>query len=203
MIALLLMACSDYSVYSPPPVPVADPPGTDPDAFFGKPPDWDSCTAAWSGYYYNLPADHPDLRPVEEESPDPDVVDWWDPGYLAFRRDDPSLEFGASWWPVDQGFEEDPEWFSGRWAAWIRVRDGGSVTVVVGAVSDLWVGVDREWVLGRSGAEELEGEEVEVQLPAGQFPIELRYAQRTDAGSGLRFRIADPEVQLCYPDFSQ
>ena len=198
---LLLLACTDYAVVKPPPEDVALPPPQDPDAVFGNSPDWSTCPTAWYGQYYNWPDTAPDIDPLPDTPVDPEVVDWWPVGEANFTHGDASLDFGGSWYPLDEGLEGDPDYFSVRWTAWIRVMDAGSITFVLGAHTDLFLLVNKELVLSRVDTESLETETVAIDLPAGQFPIDLRFAHRRAGEAGLRFRLADEAAMICYPAF--
>lgn len=191
-----LFACSEFVIREAPPVPPADPPADDPDADEGDPPDWSTCTEGWFGQYYNLEADDPAVEP-EDAPTDMNALDVWTDDRVAFRRFDASLDLGSNWWPVDEGLELDPDYFAGRWNAWGRVTDGGAVTVVLGADTVAWLRVNREEVAVVSG----EAQTIDLPLSPGQFPIELRFAQLWEGASGLRFRVASGDLQLCYPDF--
>ncbi|MES2645177.1 MAG: hypothetical protein V4850_37160 [Myxococcota bacterium] len=210
MTLLLLAACSEFVLRKPPVVPPADPPADDPDAAFGDPPDWSTCSSGWYGQYYNLPGDHPDLEPAATadtgaaDVPAMDDVDWWADDHLAFRRYDPSLDFGANWWPVEQGIEGDPAYFATRWTAWMRVTSGSSIDVVLGAQSVAWLEIDGEPAVEVSSAEAgtLDAQVYTVPVRAGQFPVELRFGQLEAGASGFRFRVVSGDAVLCYPDFS-
>lgn len=195
----LLLACSDYRVYTPPPEPVADPPGQDPDALFGEPPDWDTCSQGWFAQYQNLPAD---VQLDPEIEPDPETADWWDPSRRVFLRNDASLEFGDSWWPVDQGIEGDPAYYSVRWTGWLRVWDKGAIPLVVGASTDVFVYVNNLLQLSLTNQTGFEPAVYNLNLEAGQFPFEIRFAQRDAGASAFRFRVATESAIECYPDFS-
>jgi hypothetical protein len=176
----------------------ADPPPDDPDADYGDPPDWSTCSAGWHGQYFNLPSDHPDL---EADPPAAlDDLDWWDDSRLTMRRFDGSLDMGDNWWPVDEGFEGDPAYFAARWTAWVRVTDAGAAQVVLDADTVAWLFVNREQVARVDDTAD-DTAAVEVTLRAGQFPVELRYGQLRADASALRFRFATGDVQLCYPAF--
>lgn len=211
MIALLLLtACNEFVLRKPPPVAPADPPAEDPDAAFGQPPDWATCSSGWYGQYYNLPGDHPDLEPewasdsgIDPDLPDMDDLDWWAEDRVAFRRFDPSLDFGSNWWPVEQGIKGDPAYFSTRWTAWMRVTGGSTIDVVLGAQSAAWLAFDGAPVLDVA---EYQGAPVAqvytVPVRSGQFPVELRFGQLEAGESGFRFRIASGSAVVCYPEFS-
>lgn len=198
---LLGLGCSDYSVYEPPVVPPAEPPGGEQDDF-GDAPDWGDCASGYLGLYYNLPAGHADLEPGEGEGAlSLESLDWWDDGYLAFERYDPSLDFGASWWPVDEGLAGDPDYFAGRWTAWLRAWSDGEVSLTLGAASDAWVLLDGEVIASITGSPEFAPQTVTVTLDAGQYPLEIRYAHRVAATSGFRFRAVEGDTSICYPEF--
>lgn len=57
-------------------------------------------------------------------------------------------------------------------------------------------------VVGQPGLREFEPEVVTFTVQAGQFPIDIRYAQRAGDTSGFRFRVLSGDVGLCYQDFS-
>ncbi|MEL6342025.1 MAG: PA14 domain-containing protein [Myxococcota bacterium] len=208
-IVSMLWACSDYSVRPEEEVPVevAKPPGREGDDF-GDPPNWNTCGTGYQADYFNLTAAHPDFEPDEDAEPIAadaiEELDWWDPDHQAFSRFDPSLDQGSNWWPVDEGLADDPEHFSVRWIAWIRVLQDGNVPFLVGTSNDFWFFVNAAPVITRMGADQAYlPETVDVNLQAGQYPIEVRYAHRA-GDSALRFRPLDPErAIICYPDFSE
>lgn len=189
MIWLLLLACSEYRVTDGIRTPPVDPPGAEADDF-GEPPEWATCTPGWFGRYYNLP------EPAEADG------ELWLPAELAWSRFDPALDFGAGWWPVDEGIAGDPAYFTTRWTGWLRVQGGGGMTVLLGAVDDAWLLVDGE-VVAESHGEELVVETWDVDVRSGQLPIELRFAHRRDTEAALRFRVLEGDVQLCPPDFTE
>lgn len=207
MAALVWLAggCNEFTVTEQEELPAADPPGGTTDDDFGDSPDWDDCASGYIGNYYNLPADHPDLEPDPEGEAvieDPTLLDWWDEERLAFERYDPSLDLGAGWWPVDDGLADDPAYFSARWTAWVRVNEATPVELVLGGSSDVFVLVNDELVASQIGRDELETEVVELDLPTGQFPFEVRFAHRT-GDSALQVRVASPHAKVCYPEFDE
>jgi len=203
-VILLVLACSEYGVREPDPPAPADPPGVDPDADFGKPPDWQDCYAGYYGQYYNLPVDHPDVEP-EADTPapgDPDALDWWDASRLSYRQFDGSLDLGSNWWPVDDGLEGDPRYFSVRWTAWIRAWSGTQVAVQLSVEGDAWVLADKEVVVALPASEDPAAQTFDFSLAGGQYPFDVRFAQRSGDLSTFRFRVIGGDVSVCYPDFS-
>jgi len=200
---LMAAACSEFTVTEQDDPPLAEPPGEVEDDDFGTAPDWNDCPHGFVGSYYNLPNDHPDLEPDPDADvliDDPDLLDWWDDGWLAFQRFDASLDQGSGWWPVDEGLADDPAYFSARWTAWMRVNEALPIELVLGASTDAFVFVNGEVVASRVAAESAEVRIETIDLPTGQFPLEVRFAHR-GGDSGLRMRFASEHVAVCYPEF--
>lgn len=205
---LLTLACSDFSVSEAPPPPVATPPGEDPDALWGDPPDWNTCAYGFSAWTYNLPADHPDLEPfasgdtgVTSPAPLPplDDRDWWSAEYLVGRGWDTTLDFGGGWWPVDQGLAGDPAGFTVRWLAWIRGFSDTTVELTFGAATDAYVLVDDRERAVIEGSRTFEPATVTFALDAGQSHLDVRFANRSASESGFRFRLVAGDAAICMP----
>jgi len=192
-------ACSEFRVEGRDPLPPAAPPERLPDAQGEPPDDWDNCSQGFLGRYFNLEATHPDLDLLAPETPD--AVDWFDDDRIAFSRFDPSLEFGANWWPVDNGIDGDPEHFAVQWTAWLRIRSATDVSILLGAADDAWVWVGDELVASQTDSDVLEPEVFETRLRPGVYPVEIRYAHRLATSAGVRFRVVGGESVLCYPEF--
>ncbi len=200
---LLLTGCTEYALEEPEPPKPAEPPGIAPDADFGQPPDWLTCSSGYYGQYYNLEAGDPMVEPPPEEvAPEsPLELDWWARERLAFRRFDAGLDFGANWWPVEEGLEGDPAWFTARWTAWLRALEGTTVEVLLGSSSDAWVLLGGEVRISAPGPHAFEPVIHTIQLDGGVYPLDVRAAHRA-GDSAMRFRVVSGEVLLCYPDFS-
>lgn len=183
-------------------VPVEQP---DPDSGddHGDAPDWANCPGGYLAVLYNLPSDHPDVTPELWEEPpfDTAALDWWDPARQVTERFEPSLDLGDNWWPVDEGLDDDPAYFTAVFSAWIRVVQGGPATFSFGASTDLWMMLDGRTVARRHGDGEWAPAQEVIDLQPGQYELELRFAHRFGT-SGLQFRLIDGDVQLCYPDFT-
>jgi hypothetical protein len=197
--------CSEYVIDEPDPPATAAPPGIDPDADFGQPPDWQTCTTGYYGQYFNLTTDDPVVEPDPDADPpgDPTTLDWWSIDRLAWRDFDGTLDIGANWWPVDQGLEGDPAYFTVRWTAWLRAWSGTTLSFTFGSADDAWVILNGTPIGALPGIHDFEPETVEVNVNAGQYPIDLRYAHRGSEVSGFRFRVVEGDVSICYPDFSE
>jgi hypothetical protein len=184
------------------PVPPATPPGDDEDEF-GNPPDWNDCFEGHRGMYFNLENTHPDVEPeLGSHAPqDPTSLDWWDRSRLAVDQFDASIDFGTNWWPVDDGLEDDPSYFTARWVAWIRVWSDGPMTYSLGSNSDAWVLIDDEVTTAQPDTFIYDPDEYTVDLEATQAHFDVRYAQRVGDENGFRFRVLSGDVTICYPSY--
>ncbi|MCO4744515.1 MAG: hypothetical protein KC912_07000 [Proteobacteria bacterium] len=195
--ALLLAGCSEYRVNDEE-RPPADPPGDDGDVH-GDPPDWNDCPNGLLGRYHNLSAEH---AYVTEGRDGAELAELFTDDTFAFERYDPSLEWGANWWPVDDGIAGDPEGFAVRWVGWIRGWSDGNVEIVLGATDDAEVRVDGEVVADVTASQTLLPELHAFYLDGGVYPFEVTYAHRRDA-SGMRFRVVGGDVSICIPSYSE
>ena len=180
-------------------VPVAQP---DSGVIGDDAPDWADCTRGWRGQYFNHQETHPDFGATSPtEAPfDPGLVDWWDDSYAAFERYDATLDLGPGFWPVDQGFPDDPEYFAVRWTAWIYVKAAGPATVYATASTDLWLEVDGLPVGRVNSGGEAVSDAIGLDLPLGQSPVTVYFAHRR-GDSAVALRFVGEELHLCYPDF--
>ncbi|MFM7203154.1 MAG: hypothetical protein ACKO6N_20390 [Myxococcota bacterium] len=166
-------------------------------------PDWTTCQEGYAGTYYNLPNTHPDVEPETELSvaDSPMTLDWWDDDYRAFSRYDASLDFGLGWWPVDTGYEGDPAYFSVRWQAWLRIKNNNTtISFTIAAATDLWIYLGDE-LLAFPGPQKFDLITLEKTLNAGQYPVEVYFAQRAQPESGLRIAYSGKDIKLCYPSY--
>lgn len=180
-------------------VPVAQP---DSGAVGEDAPDWADCTRGWRGQYFNHLEGHADFGELSPTEPpfDPGLVDWWDEGYAAFERYDATLDIGPGFWPVDQGFPDDPAYFAVRWTAWVYVEEAGPVTAYATASTDLWVEVDGQPVAQLHGDGEAASDTIDLDLPLGQSPVTVYFAQRR-GDSAVALRFVGEGANFCYPDF--
>lgn len=197
---LVAVGCSDFGV-TVQDVPVAVPPGSD-DEDYGDAPDWSDCDPGYLSRYYNLAWDHPDVDPDDDdEGPlHPDDVDWWDDTWFSFERFDASADMGPNWWPVDDGFEDDPAYYSVKMTAWLRVLSGGTMQFVMGNSDDAWLLLNEEVVIDSSGVQDFHAGVVELELSSGQYALELLYAHRS-GDSGLSFRAVGEDMKICFGEF--
>lgn len=202
-ISLLTFSCTEYvakKVEKEELTPV-EPPEDDFDPF-GEAPEWEVCQQGYYGRYYNLVYNHEDVEPEDEIYPqtDPERLDWWNDEYMSKEKFDFTLDFGTNWWPVDEGFEDDPSYFSGRWTAWLRVFENADLTFEVGASDDLWIYIDNEVKYLQPGINDFDSHLITIPMESGQYPIEIFYAHRS-GNSGLRFFLISEEAAICPPDF--
>ena len=199
----LLLSCSEQTIRGGAYGEIAEPPGDDVDDL-GGPPDWSDCSRGYQADYFNLTASHPDFDPPKDAR-DPDTfdgLDWWDDVHGAFTRFEPSLDQGSNWWPVDEGYADDPAYFSVYLTAWIRVWQDGSAQFVAGAADDMWVTINNQTVISLPGIKDFKSEVYTVDLASGQYPLEVRFAHRR-GDTAISFRPVDSDlITICYPDFS-
>ena len=202
---IFLLACSEYVVNQEVKRdPVQQPPITEED-YEGQPPNWGACAQGFSAVYFNHDANHIDFAIEEEEEPqeDPAQLDWWDSAYRSFERYDASLDFGEFWYPVNDGFQGDPNYFAVRWNAWLRVYDNNqTISFVLGSADDFWLHTPDEILFHRAGIHDYELEVIDVPIARGQYPITILYAHRSE-NSGLSFRLVSDNAQLCFPDWDE
>ena len=206
LLLVFVAACgSENQIYEPPPPPPEPPPPEEIDAQGRPPANWDDCGSGHYGLYFNLPADHPDLELAGDTDPQvvqPDLgdADYYTTEYLTFSRYDPSIDWGTNWWPVDSGLEDDPAYFAVQYTSWLRVWSGGTLQFMVAAEDDIRIEIDGEVRYELSDAP-YRPEMVNIDMPAGQFPVEIRYAHRLGSTDGFRFRLASGDAKICWPYF--
>ena len=128
------------------------------------------------------------------------MLDWWDSP--SFERYDASLVFGSTWYPVDEGLVDDPDYFAVKWNAWLRAPDATTASILVGAATDAWVVVDGAVVVQVTDSE-YETETFEISVDDGQQPIEVYFAHRRDIDPALHIRFVDGEVKVCAPEYDE
>jgi fibro-slime domain-containing protein len=203
---LLLLACSDYDLAAksedkpleagdqrPPTGETAAPDSAEPDT--GPPedavPDFDACDDGYYAWFYNLPADHPDVEQDTTglvEGDEPGNHDWWDEPYLSFVEVSPGLEFGTGWWPVDEGQPGDPQYFSVYWEAWLVVDEDQLVSFEMGSDDDGWAYLDGEMVADLGGIHGVEETAFIVGMEQGTHFLQLYMAERHTSDAGFWFR---------------
>ena len=186
----------------------AEPPERELDLWGTPPSNWNDCYTGLRGIYYNLTPSHPDVEALLADRDDLgedgltlDDLDWWD-GEASFQRYDATQDFGPNWWPVDGGFEGDPQYFAVRWVGWFRVTERNrDHDFVVGGASDLWVKLGDEVLIERTDLDAFETEVETHRLDPGVYRLDVRYAHRIGATNGFRFRVASDSVRICYPEY--
>lgn len=166
-------------------------------------PDFDDCFEGWLGSYSNLSVDHPDVIDDPTLGVDPfdapSDADWWDEP--SFERYDPFLDFGQAWWPVDEGWNDDPAYFAVHWQGWIKAWVDTTWRVSIAASDDLWITIGDDVVYAQSGIHAYERKTVHIAVPAGTAPIDVHYAHRGSDSSGMSLRTLTGDIALCYPEF--
>lgn len=198
MITLLLTGCIETTIGEIPIPPVATPPVI-PNDDRGDPPDWNDCGQGFIGRYTNLSADHPFVEPLPDEGPLLRTdLDWWD--QTTFQEFSATLDYGANWWPVDEGLAGDPAYFAVHWSAWLRAWDDTTLVYTLGSADDVWIEIGNEEVLADSGVKPFEPQTYRLNVDAGQYPLDVYYAHRS-GDSGFRFRVLEGDVSICYAQY--
>ena len=161
------------------------------------------CTRGFAGHYANLQENHPDVE-ADPDAPvqnDPHLLDWWDESRMVFERYDATLDFGEGWWPVDEGFAGDPDYFAVRWTAWLYVYESGVHEFQLAASDDFWFLLkDSEWETRhvQAGIHSYDSQTFALELQMGVYPVDIRYAHR-NGPSGLSFRTLGDGLRFCFP----
>lgn len=206
VVVLGLVGCSEIGIGRGNLPDPADPPERELDLWGTPPSDWNGCYTGLRGIYYNLGEDHPDVEIEPTDPPDTDPpldvteLDWWTPP-ASFQRYDATTDFGGNWWPVDEGFGDDPQYFSGRWIGWLRVTRRGNHDFVLGAATDGFIMLNDEVVAEIRDSDEFDSDVVTLNLQTGVYRLDLRYAHRQGETNGFRFRVASPDILQCYPEY--
>ena len=141
----------------------------------GAPPDWDDCDQAFLGDYENRVGDT---------------------SVPAFSRWDPALDFGADWWPMDDGLAGDPADFAVTWRAWLRAWTDTSWEISFGAASSASLLMNDE-VVASTVAGGFVPVLVTVPVDAGQHPIEVRFVHGGEGSSALSLRTVGGDLSIC------
>ena len=104
---------------------------------------------------------------------------------------------------MDEGFEADPAYFAVRWTAWMRVWEGTTLSLTVGSADDGWVILDDALIAAQPGIHPFAPATFTVDVAAGQYPLDIRMAQRAGTDSAFRFRVLSGDVSICYPAFDE
>ncbi len=172
---LALCGCSDGALRSVLPTGTPPPPPDRPDPH-GEPPEWDGCDAAFLGEYVN--------------TSDGEELD-------SFSRWDGALDFGADWWPVDDGLPGDPAGYGVTWTAWLRAWSDTDWDIALGALDVAEVLVDDEVVV-QLDSDEFSPSGWTIPLEAGQHRLEVRFAHNSEAlASGFSFRAVAGDASIC------
>jgi len=174
LLIVLATGCADSALRSvaqsedpSPPVSAEDP--------HGAPPDWGDCDQAFLGDYENRVGDT---------------------SVPAFSRWDATLDFGADWWPVDDGLAGDPADFAVTWRAWLRAWTDTSWEIGFGAASSGSLLIDDAVVASTEGGG-FEPALVTVPVDAGQHRIEVRFVHAGDGTSALSLRTVGGDLSIC------
>jgi fibro-slime domain-containing protein len=168
--------------------------------------------------YYNLPHTHPDMEtaitgvvkgmvkdtlPISLTSLGAERInqfDWWDGKYYSFQRKDDDLQFGISFWPVNEGLEGDPQYFSVKWSGAFHLRESGTYKFGMESDDDSWMFIDGKLAIDIGGIHPMRKEEVEVYLREGWHDINIFFAERHRVQSGFNLYV-DPRIPNILPNY--
>lgn len=147
------------------------------------------------GSYYNLPDDHPDMEGVITgvvTGTTPFERDWFSERHLSFTRNDPaaSLKTNSDYFPVNDGFPGDPFYFAVHWQGSFYAASSGSYVATLASDDDSWLYVNGAQKLDIGGIHPLAQATTTLALSAGTSTIDIYFAERHRAQSGLFFEIS-------------
>ncbi|MGB9561988.1 MAG: PA14 domain-containing protein, partial [bacterium] len=142
------------------------------------------------GYYYNLPADHPEVEgPITGvvRGDNPFNHDWYSPRYFVFSRLDRSLNFGDSWWPVNTGLPGDPQYFAVHWVTTLFAPATGTYSFRIVSDDDAWAYIDGRLVADNGGIHPMTACYWSTTLTKGYHTLHIYFAERHRVQSGFIF----------------
>lgn len=113
--------------------------------------------------------------------------DWWDDRYLSVSRVDETLDWSTDFFPVDEGKSGDPFHFAVHWTATMEVSEDGSYSFATASDDESWVFIDGQLVVDNGGLHGRRRREGETTLTAGEYDVDIFFAERHRGGSNFSF----------------
>ncbi len=146
--------------------------------------------SGYYGQYFNLPINYPKAGESAGMA-----TGWYDNKYLSFSRIDPNLDFGNEFFPIDEGLDGDPYYFSVYWRSIIEVPSDGNYNYQVKSDDDSWVYIDSNLTIDLSGIHKAKGKTQDIYLTKGLHTLEIYFAERKPFGSYFSFSI-DNQIKV-------
>jgi fibro-slime domain-containing protein len=167
------------------------------------------------GKYYNLPSNHSDMEGsitgvvtglVKSTLPLAlglngsayiHQFDWFDDfayynGSTYYRYDklDPNISFSnTSFFPVNDNWTGDPQYFSAVWSSYIYANATRNYTYVQSSDDDSWTFIDGNLVVDLGGVHAATVQKGNISLTAGYHGLIIYFADRHSTPAGFNFTI--------------
>lgn len=185
----------DGGTVTPPPVPPVG--GSDNGLILGA----GNCNVNLSadlgfyGQYYNLTPDHPDFEKWKQTVKPGPQNDWYSSQYFSFERVDPNVEFGANFFPVNEGKRGDPNLFAVHWSSIISVPVDDTYTYKISSDDDSWIYIDGILHADLMGVHNAQTKFFDVILSAGYHRLDIYYADRQSRQAAFTF-LPDKKLKI-------
>lgn len=121
---------------------------------------------------------------------------FYDQRYLTFSRTDYNLNFGARFFPINEGLAGDPNHFAVHWRAVLHVPTDAIYDLKVLADDDAWLLVDNQLLIDLNGVHAPKTKLIKPYLRNGNYQLDIYFAERANhSGSTFSFT-ADQRLEF-------